>query len=136
MADSKIDKSIQQLIKMFGDSIHLKKLWSNASPTSTFVRHSVEVDLSGYDHYAVKGMLSTKAAHYDIFVAPYKGAGLINFGYGAGAGGVATYYRTFTATDTQVTFGSGNFAHGASDAVNDIAAIPVEIYGFNISGGQ
>ena len=101
-----------------------KKLWTNASPTSNFAAQTVALTLTDYDAVIVmfKNDTGTDA---DSFALGFKSA----------ESTMLSFYnyrnrRTFTMTDTGVTFKAGyNASQTGNLASNNGAAIPNVIYG-------
>lgn len=109
--------------------IQIIKLWKNASPTSSFAAQRISLDLSEYTHTIVLGKLSATTQAKDIFMTPVGETGMINFSYGAGAAGAASYYRAFNTSASGIEFTGGNFAYTSVDKTDNAAAIPYIIYG-------
>lgn len=119
--------ALEALLALGG--IQIKKLWQNASPTSSFAAQRISLDLSEYTHVIVLGKLSATTQAKDMFMTPVGETGMINFSYGAGSGGAASYYRAFNTSASGIEFLGGNFAYTSVEKTANDAAIPYIIYG-------
>ena len=119
--------ALEALLALGG--IQIKKLWENASPTSAFAGQTISLDLSDYQHIGVVGALSATSLSKNVFISSVGEAGIINFAYGAGNSGAASYYRTFNASVSGIQFNDGYSARTSADTANNSAAIPCIIYG-------
>lgn len=119
--------ALEALLALGG--IQIKKLWENASPTSSFAAQRISLDLSEYTHTIVLGKLSATTQAKDMFMTPVGETGMINFSYGAGSGGAASYYRVFNTSASGIEFVGGNFAYTSVEKTANDAAIPYIIYG-------
>ena len=119
--------ALEALLALGG--IQIKKLWENASPSSNFAGQTISLDLSDYQHIGVVGALSATSLSKNVFISFVGEAGIINFAYGAGNSGAASYYRTFNASVSGIQFNNGYFARTSADTDNNSAAIPCIIYG-------
>lgn len=57
MAESKVDKALQQLFAI-NKNMHVL-LWENASPASNFAAQNLTVNLTGYNMYEIIGYFAT-----------------------------------------------------------------------------
>lgn len=121
--------SLKQVTKANSGMVTMDLLWENARPTSSFAGQTVSLNLSGYQYVGIMGALSATSLAKDIFITHIGESGMINFAYGAGAGGAASYYRTFNTSVSGIQFNDGYFAHTSADTDNNGAAIPCIIYG-------
>lgn len=127
MANGKIDKALQQLLKL---GIEVKMVWSNASPTSKFGSQTISLDLSGYDYVFIRWRWSISDP--DMIISPIK------IGTESLLSGVANYRQTrdVMVKTSGLTFGAGaNALYNASLSPNSEVAIPVEIYAAKFLGG-
>lgn len=106
------------------NKIEIVKLWENASPTSSFGKQTVSLDLSDYGLIIADGIESTTESK-NVSALAVKGKihrliCLYN----------ARQVREFTANDNGVTF--ENAYHASLDGVmasNNACMIPIAIYG-------
>lgn len=108
--------------------IQIKKIWTNASPTSSFAAQTVNIsDLQNYSMIMVRGRYSGGA--YDSFTGFYKTTvGTIGAITIAGA---SIANRNFTIKSNAIQFDVGEIrlSYGGDASTNNVVAIPVEIYG-------
>lgn len=119
-----IDSSIQNLIKMTNAKVAIKKVWENASWTSTFANQKIMLNLSGYDYVMVifnQNTSSNTRMTPPIISPAANGGGIINAADGS--------RRYFTNNYTFVNFDTVYPAGGTSNC------IPLFIYGIKLSGG-
>lgn len=142
MATSKIDNALQQLLKL---GFEVKKLWTNASPTSAFAAQTVT--LSGgskYDAVLIEYLPST-ADYSDTngtlipLIVPLKHKNYLNY--------IANTEKKETIAELRsraVTFTGGTavFATAYGFSISSTSrsertdyAIPVSIFGLNFIGG-
>ena len=132
---SVVDNAIQQLFK---NGCKIKKLWTNASITSSFVAQDVSVNTSGYDGT----MVSFRRNNTDD--GAVSGTALI-VNYGGGDQVLIEYAATMLFRDvvwnsrSQIKFGDCKrliqyAVSGSRETVNNLL-IPVAIYGIKLLGG-
>ena len=131
MAESKVDKALQQLFKR---SVVEKPLWENASPASSFPPQEIKLGLSRYDAvdvYTNSSKLTEGSKNISKFRCLIgKKTTLIP----------QVYYprtRSVEATAAGVTFGVGQDTNMKTLVTTDEngVAIPVKICGVILSGG-
>lgn len=128
---NEIDQALQDLILMNRKKIEVKKVWSNASSTSTFKGQSVNANTKNADFVIVTERYSTSAGSSEVFaIIPTMGGYLRSL---AGAEYSTTGYcsRWVEFTTSKVTFGDNylkqiNTSTGGS--VNNTYQIPLAIY--------
>lgn len=132
---SVIDNALQAL---FINGCKIKKLWTNASITSSFVAQNVSVNTSGYDGI----MVSFRRRNIDDEAA--SGTALI-VNYGGGDQVLIEYAATMLFRDvvwnsrSQIKFGDCKrliqYAVSGSRETTNNLLIPVAIYGIKLLGG-
>ena len=135
-----IDNALQQSMQ---DQVKKKKLWTNASPTSSFAEQKVSLDLTGYQGVRVKlaynnSSMSDIQAEFDIEIGKQTHA--VMFGPLTAEGTtILTTARMLTAETDGVeieTAYAKNTGMTAEGTVNNTRQIPIDIYGIkNILGG-
>ena len=134
---SLLDKTCQAILKMLKKKDERVLLWSNASPTSTFVAQTIALQAETYTAIEVVG---SNVGQSEMYGKGYVSEKSILIGF---AGNAREFYwdgRFFTLnssgsvtfTDTRQTGWSGS-AHVF--AINNGACIPQKIYGIKSSGG-
>ena len=126
---SLLDKICQALIKMIRKKPEYKKLWSNASPTSTFKGQTITVTgLSSYPYY---GILVNNTGE---FIAQ-KGKSVTLSGNDVNS----FWRRNVSVSSNKLTFsdvkGLIYTAGTHSDRTDGTLLVPVEIYGIKKWGG-
>ena len=115
----------------FGGATVIKKVWENASPTSSFAAQKIDIDTSDADFVVIVERYSTTSGSSEVFtIIPSMGGYLRTF---AGAGYSTTGYcsRYVEFTSSQIKFGDNylksiNTTTGGT--VNNTYQIPTEIY--------
>ena len=116
--------------KLLGTST-IQKVWTNASPTSSFAAQNIDIDTSDADFVVIVERYSTTSGSSEVFtIIPSMGGYLRTF---AGAGYSTTGYcsRYVEFTSSQIKFGDNylksiNTTTGGT--VNNTYQIPTEIY--------
>lgn len=103
-------------------SISITQLWENASPTSSFAAQTIELDLSGYSHILVVGMVATT---YQVQISTFASKGPVAILTGAWGDTGTTFHREFSFDASGVAFGKGYYMKSQSE----LGAIPYQIYG-------
>ena len=111
--------------------VTLQKVWTNASPTSSFAAQKIDIDTSDADFVVIVERYSTTSGSSEVFtIIPSMGGYLRTF---AGAGYSTTGYcsRYVEFTSSQIKFGDNylksiNTTTGGT--VNNTYQIPTEIY--------
>ena len=108
------------------NGIQMKKLWENASPTSSFGAQTINLDLSEYDEIEVLAKWGKASAKASIVDKAIRGGFGVLFRIEN-----TSVYREFEFNDTGVIFNAGNYKSSAtnSSVVNNDYVIPVVIYG-------
>lgn len=101
--------ALEALLALGG--IQIKKLWTNASPTSSFANQTINLDMTGYDLIKIQFNLDTNKRALPSFDSPTGGACFYES---------SGYTRHFTIDTNKITF---------TDASNAGAIIPNIIYG-------
>lgn len=132
MATNTNDKALQQLLNISGKKVDMKLLWENASPTSTFAKQKITLDLTEYSAFVIIIRYSTGSLGQssqlimDKDVSHY--VSLVN---AAGAGGyIQNRYRVFTCSNDGVIAGDAWFGRSdTGEKTDNSVAIPTSIYG-------
>ena len=133
------NQALQSLILMNRKKIEIKKVWSNASPTSTFVAQQIpkskygDLNLLDYDFVGFRFWYSnTSHGECDIkWFKPSNGTFTYNYLENAGYATMEQHSREISVTADYISF--GNDIHKATTSSNSGAQaqnylIPVEIY--------
>lgn len=136
MAESKVDKALQQLFKR---SVATKVLWSNASPASAFSAQTIKMALSGYDGVLIKHRISTSKGTVGYM---YAGVGdNADMVYPDARNIISTVnaiiQRNVDVSTTGVTFSADSYRAGnnTSSGSNNKQLIPLDVIGVILSGG-
>lgn len=108
MMESKLDKALQQLLKM---SIEVKPLWENTSPTSDFNNQNISLPLSKFDSAMILFERDKNLRVIQPSIVPVGTAAAAEF---------ATFIRLFSVLAAGINFTS-------CTSPSDV--IPVKIYG-------
>ena len=134
-----IDNALRQSMQ---DQVKKKKLWTNASPTSSWSNQKVPLDLTGYDGLRIKMGYDTDAldiqSEFDVETGKRSRAVMFGPLTAKGSSILATA-RLLQAEPDGVWIGT---AHGKNTGstmegtVDNTRQIPIDIYGIkNILGG-
>ncbi len=121
---STLDNAIQNT---FSESVKIRKVWTNASPTSTFVAQKININMSQY----------MCAVIVSVYHGDYE-EGAVNMVFRAKSAqmnyaGSYNMPRTATLSDTGVTFSVGRLVNPYGTVVTDNNRnIPIEIYGIEV----
>lgn len=110
-----------------GSGITMKKLWTNASPTSSFAAQTVSVNLSGYQFILIEWRFDNKSTAFSYSQLMRVGVKTkIHFAYEE-----AYTNRDTTPSSSGVTFGAGYYTvlKTTNYQLNNVYAIPYQIYG-------
>lgn len=106
------------------NKIEIVKLWENASPTSSFGKQTVSLDLSDYGLIIAYGIESTTESKVISALAVKGKTHRLICLYNA------RQVREFTANDNGVTFENAYYsALSGTMASNNVYMIPIAIYG-------
>ena len=127
---SLLDKICQALITMIRKKPEYTKLWSNASPTSTFNAQTITVTgLSSYPYY---GILVNNTGEFTA----KKGQGVVVSGNDANS----FWRRNVSVSGNKLTISGVKgliYTSGShSDRTDGTLLIPVEVYGIKKLGGH
>lgn len=135
-----IDNALRQSMQ---DQVKKKKLWTNASPTSSFANQKITLDLTGYQGVRVKlaynnDSMSDDQTEFDVEVG--KNSRAVMFGPLTAEGvSILATARVITAETDGVKIGtaySKNTGITIEGTANNTRQIPIDIYGIkNILGG-
>lgn len=137
-----IDTAIQQLVTMFGDCAKIKKLWTNASPTSNFAAQTISLDLSDYDFVKIEYLMATDGKTDGVYNYNYVYAcecpvgktcilDFVGSQYGGTSYTPTSNARRAKVIETGIQFGTAiQKAMGSTTATtNSNTIIPFAIYG-------
>lgn len=127
---SLIDNALQQLFK---DSCKTKKLWTNASPTSTFAEQSIKaIGLSGHDMYEIVFEFHITNTLTNTQTAKVGKGMLLNQNDSR-----AIYRRNVTVSGDILSFTTVDGINVANSSIisDNKYLVPIEIYGIKILGG-
>lgn len=108
--------------------VKIKKLWENASPTSSFAAQTISIDLSDYDFVFITSVSSSGATKYSIYWGAVGGAILMNYVYYTSQ--IISLNRALAVNSDSIDV--GNCTSNASN--NNSVLIPLKIYGVKIGG--
>ena len=135
-----IDNALRQSMQ---DQVKKKKLWTNASPTSSFANQKITLDLTGYQGARVKlaynnDSMSDVQTEFDVEIGKQTHAVMFGPLTADGVSILATA-RILTAETDGVEIGTAyakNTGITIEGTVNNTRQIPIDIYGIkNILGG-
>lgn len=135
-----IDNALRQSMQ---DQVKKKKLWTNASPMSSFANQKITLDLTGYQGARVKlaynnDSMSDIQTEFDIEIGKQTRAVMFGPLTAEGSSILATA-RVLTAEADGVEIGTAygkNTGSTAEGVVDNTRQIPIDIYGIkNILGG-
>lgn len=131
---SVLDNALQAL---FVNGCKIKKLWMNASPTSSFAAQKITTDRNEFDMTAILFRLSITNPREDLTFCEKNGQGQAQFVLGQNAAPYITNrYRGFTVSSTGVQFNVGYIARSSqAEGQDNTVAIPIAIYGIQLLGG-
>lgn len=109
---NEINQALQNLIKMNRKNIEIKKVWTNASPASTFANQTLKLDLSSYDLVIILFKLDKNGRVTSPAITPVGHPGLSAYG---------NNIRYFLVHTNDINFDSVS--------PNSLVMIPYEIYG-------
>ena len=131
---SVVDNAIQQLFK---NGCKIKKLWTNASPTSQFAAQKITADMGAFDQVQILLRESTSSTYPYYFIEDFKknddGVIVRMLNYDKTGTTVGASYRTVDVGNTGIAFGAGYINQGGVQANN--YNLPIIIYGIQILGG-
>ena len=105
-----------------GLRMSMKKLWQNASATSSFAGQTITVDLSGYDLYMVTAVAALTSQYIISTIIPATHGGVISYTWGDSG---APVHRSFVRTANGVQFYGAYY--NKSPSTDHV--IPFQIYG-------
>lgn len=136
MAESKVDKALQQLFKR---SVATKVLWSNASPTSAFPAQTINAQCKGYDKILLEcGYSKTDVDFEKNFAAGTGKKAILEVSAGAAYTNTGYYTRNAEVADTGVIIKDcykKNMGASTGGSIDNAYLIPQKIYGIILSGG-
>ena len=131
-----IDKALQQCFK---DSIKIKKLWTNASPNSSFAKQQIKINGKNYDYYKACLQQEYLGNKYNVTaLMPVGGNTQAEF---TAAAKLSAYVmcidRSITSSSAEVDFNDARYKYVNSNTVNTANSnlIPLAIYGIKLMGG-
>ena len=133
-SQNEYNQAMQNLILMNRKRIQIKKVWTNASPTSAFVAQTIRLNLTDVPFVLIVFRTTTSGSYNcaiitingstNLLTAPY------NTDYTSGGTLIGTAYRGAVKKSNGIAFGKG-YSKDSSDT-NPIERptfiIPVEIY--------
>lgn len=111
----------------FSESVKIRKVWTNASPTSQFVAQKISIDMSRY----------MCAVIVSVYHTDYK-EGAVNMVFRAKSAqmnyaGSYNMPRTATLSDTGIEFSAGRLTNPYGTVTTDNNRnVPIEIYGVEV----
>lgn len=133
---SVIDNAIQQL---FINGCKIKKLWTNASPTSQFAAQKITLSMTNYDAVLAEFKTSRSATASEYCRICFKGNEDWADAFANSQSNAVVEIRTrqYVVSSTGVQFqqGYGKSVSSASTSVRNDYAIPLTIYGIRLLGG-
>lgn len=128
------NQALQNLIKMSGKKIEIKKVYQNASPASGFSEQLVTIDFGDVkegDLIAIEALMSTGDTYKrkSTFIARYEidSSVTLNFVY-TNSAKVAGFYRLVTIKNNGLYLYAGWASTVSSDTQNKASCIPVAVY--------
>ena len=117
-----------------GGGITMKKLWTNAKPSSSFASQTISLTMSGYDYIRISFAYSDSNNAISSVIEIKNTANATGRGsaFELWKGGYLVATRDVTLKSNGVTFGGGNSYQSDSpskDVANNYMCIPIEIYG-------
>lgn len=126
MAESKVDKALQQLINMFGDRTKIEKVWENASPTSIFNAQTINLELYVYTHVLLQYYIVKEDANgLQSVIVPVGSYGSMSIASSVNR------LRVFQVSSTGIVFKAGNYwpVYGQGSEVDNTWLTPYRVYG-------
>lgn len=126
---------VQALKKLINTTEKKTLLWTNPSPTSSFVGQALSLDLSGYDALEILFNFSTSTSYGVENIVK------INTGEKAYVNGIFSAKlcrRTVNTDSSGVTISDGhhfNSYGSTATTLNNDVLIPIRIYGIKFAGG-
>lgn len=122
-----LDKISQRLIKMIRKKDSTKLVWKNASPTSTFVKQSIAINVDANDLVTIAHEGGSTSAK------PGKGGHLF---YDEYTTGWVIQHRTVSVHTDNVSFETAytHKGYAEADATNNSKCIPLAIYVTKLGG--
>ena len=112
--------------------VSMKRLWTNASPTSVFAAQTIPLNLSGYEYVLVRYLYSTDYQGIDQIAIVKVGREAYLTFTGAVSTNIYLSQRTISVGSDSVAFGAPvykTYASTSSPTANNKYCIPVEIIG-------
>ena len=112
-----------------GNSSLLTLLWDNPSPDNSFAAQTINIDLSGYDWFAVRAKFSNASPSnlpLAIFTVDEDGKRIQSVA--GDTSRVGSRYFQYSTTDMTMTFQVAYY----NGSTNNSSCVPLEIYGVNL----
>ena len=126
------NQALQDLILMNRKKIEIKKVWTNASPTSQFKGQTIKASLKGYEFVLIEHAFSISIAYYTVTLCPVSMNATLKQLSGAQSANTAYMSRDITVSLNGVSFSAGQYKTIASSnagGTDNAFVIPVNIYG-------
>ena len=130
-SQNELNQALQNLITMNGKKIEIKKVWTNASPTSAFAAQTVKVQLPENAMVIIKHRYTTTTERYGMTLCKVGETCIMSQMPNAQSTSVVYVSRDVSVTTTGVTFGAGygkSITSTSAGSANATNLPPVEIY--------
>lgn len=130
-SQNEYNQAMQNLITMIGKKIEIKKVWTNASPTSTFKGQDIDVDIQDADFVVITSRYSTSSSTLETFVFDPAEGGYLRELAGAGYSNVGYQSRYVEFASEKITFSDNyykNINSATAGTVNNNYQIPTVVF--------
>ena len=130
-SQNELNQALQNLITMNGKKIEIKKVWTNASPTSAFKGQAIDVDFQENDFVMITWRYSTTGASLETLMFDPAQGGYLRELAGAGYSNVGYCSRYVEFAPQKITFNDNylkTINTSTAGTVNNTYQIPLAIY--------